>query len=140
MITIWKEASFYYSRRTEKREGHCIYYYGLFLFDRDGIEQNHEESIEWIIKARNKYVIEADYLLCRLLRFGVIQVVKENLAYYPFWSRRSQSKSNGRLFINYFQYAFDNERGIGGRRVDYEVAQRYYLKEVLTQGAWSDMN
>lgn len=62
-----------------------MYYYGLFLFDRDGIEQNHEESIEWIIKARNKYVIEADYLLCRLLRYGVIQVVNENLAYYPFW-------------------------------------------------------
>ena len=68
----------YYSRRgAEKDEGHCMYYYGLFLFDGDGVEQNREEAIEWIQRARNKYIVEADYLLYRFIKFNVTNAIKE---------------------------------------------------------------
>lgn len=142
-VPLDQDEAVYYSRRgAEKGEGHCMYYYGLFLFNGDGIEQNREEAIEWIRKARDRYIVEADYLLYRLIRFGVVNAEKSDLAYYdPDDDTEINQDELNREVMNdclassalceikqsYYQYAFNNKRGIG-RSVDYERALEYYKK------------
>lgn len=45
-VPLDQDEAVYYSRRgAERGEGHCMYYYGLFLFDGNGVEQDREEAI-----------------------------------------------------------------------------------------------
>lgn len=135
-VPLDQDEAVYYSRRgAEKGEGHCMYYYALFLFDGNGVEQDREEAIEWLKKAFNQYIVQADYLFYRLLRFDLITVDDvPRESYEDEDEERDKLKVMDRLLSSaaicdikqsYYQYAFNCEKGIG-TDVDYENALRYY--------------
>lgn len=114
-VPLDQDEAVYYSRRgAEKGEGHCMYYYGLFLFDGNGVEQDREEAIELIQKARNKYIVEADYLYFRLLKFNV---------------EKYSLSSAGICDIkdSYFENGFNYEKGIN-RDINYEYTLEHFKK------------
>lgn len=143
-VPLDQDEAVHYSRRgAEKGDGLCMYYYGVFLFDGNGVEQDREEAIEWIRKSRDKYTVEADYLLYRLIKSGLVQAVKKDLAYCPSDDEDEdfdQDELNREIMNDcltssalcdikqsYYHFAFNREKGIG-TNVDYETALEYYKK------------